>query len=288
MRLWRAPAKVNLTLHILGRRSDGWHELDSIVAFAGASDWLRFEPGPALGLTVDGPTAAAAGATDDNLILRAARALKERVPSLRLGSFHLTKNLPAAAGLGGGSSDAAAALRALAHANDLTDEDPRLWAAAEATGADVPVCLAPHARRMSGRGEILGPQLSLPPLYAVLANPRVAVATPAVFAELGLAKGASSGLSASPSLDDVSDPSAAVTALRQGRNDMQAAACALQPMISRVLETLSASPGARLVRMSGSGATCFAVFDARSAASLAAASLRRKHPDWWVTSTILR
>jgi 4-diphosphocytidyl-2-C-methyl-D-erythritol kinase len=287
-RLWRAPAKVNLTLHILGRRSDGWHELDSIVAFAGCSDWLRFEPGAELSLSIDGSTATAAGEIGDNLILRAARALAERTPGLRIGRFHLTKNLPVAAGLGGGSSDAAAALRALAQENGLSDEDPRLRAAAESTGADVPVCLTPRARRMGGRGEILGPLLGLPPLFAVLANPRVAVATPAVFVELGFGKGASSGLSASPSLNDVSDRSAAIAVLRRGRNDMQAAACALQPAVSRVLEALSALPGASLVRMSGSGATCFALFERRSAAAQAAASLASKRPDWWVTSTVLR
>jgi 4-diphosphocytidyl-2-C-methyl-D-erythritol kinase len=287
-RLWRAPAKVNLTLHILGRRSDGWHELDSVVAFAGCSDWLRFEPGAELGLSVDGPTAAAAGEAGDNLILRAARALAERAPGLKVGKFHLRKNLPVAAGLGGGSSDAAAALRALADANDLVDEDPRLWAAAEATGADVPVCLVPRARTMKGRGEILGPLLPLPPLFAVLANPRVAVSTPAVFAHLGLQKGEASGLSASPRLEEAPGRSAAMDALRRGRNDMQAAACALQPAVLGVLEALSALPGVSLARMSGSGATCFAIFDSRSAAARAARMLARDQPAWWVAATVLR
>ena len=122
LRLWPAPAKVNLTLHVLGRRADGWHELDSLVAFAGCCDWLTFEPDEALALAVEGPTAAATGAADDNLVLRAAQALAERIPRLRLGRFHLRKNLPVAAGLGGGSSDAAAALRALAAANGLAEK----------------------------------------------------------------------------------------------------------------------------------------------------------------------
>ena len=184
LRLWRAPAKVNLTLHVLGRRTDGWHELDSVVAFAGCCDRLAFEPADSLSLTIDGPTALAAGPADDNLVLRAARALAERVPRLRLGRFHLLKTLPVAAGLGGGSSDAAAALRALAAANGIAPDDERLYAAAAAVGSDAPVCLAPRARRMTGRGERRGPALELPPLAAVLANPGVAVATPAVFTAL--------------------------------------------------------------------------------------------------------
>src|ERR1700683_4314488 len=135
-RVWRARAKVNLTLHILGRREDGWHELDSIVAFAGCSDWLFFEPGDALGLTVEGPMAQASGEVRDNLCLRAARHLQDRLPGLRLGRFHLRKNLPVAAGLGGGSADAAAALRALAQENHLDPHDPRLRAAADANRGD--------------------------------------------------------------------------------------------------------------------------------------------------------
>jgi 4-diphosphocytidyl-2-C-methyl-D-erythritol kinase len=287
-RLWRAPAKVNLTLHVLGRRPDGWHELDSLVAFAGCCDWLSFEPGEPLSLSVDGPTAQAAGESGDNLILRAARALQDRAPEIRLGRFHLRKNLPVAAGLGGGSSDAAAALRALAHENHLAPDDPRLRAAAEATGADVPVCLVPRARRMSGLGEKLGPLLSLPPLFAVLVNPRVAVATPAVFARLGLARGAPSGLGASPSPPTGADRATTIAILRDGRNDMQPAACALAPEVAHVLNALSASEGAALVRMSGSGATCFALFDDRPATARAAREIARAHPGWWVRPTILR
>jgi 4-diphosphocytidyl-2-C-methyl-D-erythritol kinase len=287
-RVWRARAKVNLTLHILGRREDGWHELDSIVAFAGCSDWLFFEPGEALGLTVEGPMAQASGEIGDNLVLRAARHLQDRVPGLRLGRFHLRKNLPVAAGLGGGSADAAAALRALAQENALALDDPRLWAAARATGADVPACLDSRARQMSGLGEKLGPWLRLAPLYAVLANPRLALATPAVFARLGFAKGAPSGLSPSPSPAIGAPRSAATIALQEGRNDMQAGAGALAPEISDVLNALSALEGASLARMSGSGATCFALFDERAAAVRAANGLARERPGWWVRATVLR
>jgi 4-diphosphocytidyl-2-C-methyl-D-erythritol kinase len=284
MTLWRAPAKVNLTLHILGRRPDGYHELDSLVAFAGVGDRLGFAPDLPLGLDVLGPTATAAGPEDDNLVLRAARGLAERIPGLRLGRFTLVKLLPVAAGLGGGSSDAAAALRALAELNQLAPDDPRLVEAAKATGADVPVCLDPRARRMGGIGERLGPALELPPLPAVLVNPRAPSPTPAVFAGMGLAKGASSGLApfAEPLDGDV------VAALEKGRNDMQASAERLTPAIALTLETLRAAGGARLVRMSGSGATCFALYPNRHAAAAAARRLRALRPDWWVRATFLR
>jgi 4-diphosphocytidyl-2-C-methyl-D-erythritol kinase len=287
-RLWRAPAKVNLTLHVLGRRTDGWHELDSVVAFAGCCDGLAFEPAETLSLTIDGPTASAAGPTDDNLVLRAARALAERVPRLRLGRFHLLKALPVAAGLGGGSSDAAAALRALAAANGLAPDDDRLFAAAAAVGADVPVCLDPRARHMAGRGERLGPALRLPPLPAVLANPGAAVATPAVFAALGLEPGASLDAPPAPRLEAGSDAARALEALKAGRNDLQASATRLAPAIGDTLDALARLDGARLVRMSGSGATCFALFDDRHAAARAARALARAHPGWWVRATYLR
>ena len=287
-RRWRAPAKVNLTLHILGRRDDGFHELDSVVAFAGCGDWLSFEPGAPLGLEVDGPAAAAAGPVGDNLILRAARALQERAPGVRLGRFRLRKTLPVAAGLGGGSSDAAAALRALADENGLALDDPRLIAAARATGSDVPVCLDPRARMMRGLGETLGPPLRLPPLFAVLVNPGAAVATPAVFARLGLARGAPSGLGPSPTPPIGADRSTVIGVLKEGRNDMQAGAGALAPSIPEVLAALSGVAGALLARMSGSGATCFALFADCRAAARAAHALKRDRPGWWVKPTLLR
>ncbi|MGO8799632.1 MAG: 4-(cytidine 5'-diphospho)-2-C-methyl-D-erythritol kinase [Roseiarcus sp.] len=287
-RVWRAPAKVNLTLNILGRRDDGWHDLESVVAFAGCCDWLRFEPAATLSLSVEGPMAAAAGEPADNLVLRAARELLHRVSELRPGRFHLHKNLPVAAGLGGGSSDAAAALRALAHENALTPDDPRLWAAARAAGADVPVCLVPQARAMTGLGEVLGPSLRLPPLFAVLANPGVAVATPAVFAQLRLARGAPSSFARSPAPGVGADRATTLRILSEGRNDLEACARALAPEISDVLAALSALEGAALARMSGSGATCFALFEDRAAAARAARTVGRDHPRWWVKATLLR
>jgi 4-diphosphocytidyl-2-C-methyl-D-erythritol kinase len=284
VRVFRAPAKVNLTLHILGRREDGYHELDSLVAFAGVGDRLGFVPDAPLGLDVAGPTAGAAGPDADNLVLKGARALAARVAGLRLGRFVLWKQLPVAAGLGGGSSDAAAALRALAAHNGLALDDPRLAEAVQATGADVPVCLDPRARRMGGIGEILSTPLGLAPLPALLVNPRAASPTPAVFSGMGFAKGQSSGLAtfAEPLDDD------AVAALARGRNDMQASAERLTPAITETLALLGEAGGARLVRMSGSGATCFALYADRHAAARAAGWLKVRRPDWWVRATYLR
>jgi 4-diphosphocytidyl-2-C-methyl-D-erythritol kinase len=284
VRVFRAPAKVNLTLHILGRREDGYHELDSIVAFAGLCDRLSFAPGPALSLEVAGPTAEAAGPDDDNLVLRAARALAARVPGLKLGRFYLWKQLPVAAGLGGGSSDAAAALRALAFENRLPLGDPRIAEAAKATGADVPVCLLSQARRMEGIGEILSPPLGLAPLPALLVNPRCASPTPAVFSGMGLARGQSSGWGR---FDEPLDGDA-VAALAKGRNDMQASAERITPAIVETLAVLREAGEARLIRMSGSGATCFALYADRHAAARACARVKRMRPDWWVRGTYLR
>src|SRR5208283_2698613 len=177
MRWHRAPAKLNLTLRVTGRRLDGFHDLESVVAFADVCDWLGFAPGPGFELSVEGPGAAEIGPSAENLVVRAARALAARFPGLVMGRFRLVKRLPAAAGLGGGSSDAAACLRALALANGLPLEDERVQAAAAATGSDVPVCLSPRARMMRGIGDELGPELSLPRLFALLVNPGVPAPT---------------------------------------------------------------------------------------------------------------
>src|SRR5262249_17358318 len=184
-----APAKVNLTLRVLGKRADGYHDLESLVVFAHAADRLTLTPDTALGLAVDGPTAGAAGEIADNLVLRAARALAERCDGLRLGAFTLPKRLPAAAGIGGGSADAAATLRLLARLNGLGADDPRLRESARLTGADVPVCLDPRPRLMRGIGEILSDPLDLPALPAVLVNPGVLGPAQDLFAPLALQPG---------------------------------------------------------------------------------------------------
>jgi len=284
-RLFRAPAKVNLTLHVLGRRDDGLHELDSAVAFAGVGDALEFFPDEPLSLSVEGPTADEAGAGADNLVLKAARKLGELAPGLRFGRFRLVKRLPVAAGLGGGSSDAAAALRALASLNGIGLDDARLFEAAGASGADVPVCIDPRARIMRGVGERVGPALGLAPLPAVLVNPRVAVPTPKVFAALGLARGELAPYGAPVEIRPGPD---LLASLRAARNDLQPAAIAVEPVVGEVLARLSELEGVELARMSGSGATCFAIFSSRFAAARGARALHQARPGWWVRATYLR
>jgi 4-diphosphocytidyl-2-C-methyl-D-erythritol kinase len=278
----KAPAKVNLTLRVLGRRTDGYHELESLVAFAGVGDALTFAPGDALTLTVSGPTAPAAGDSADNLVLKAARALAERIAGLTLGRFALSKRLPVAAGLGGGSADAAAALRLLAQANGMALDDPRLMQAAQATGADVPVCLDPRPRLMRGVGDVLSAPLDLPRLFAVLINPGVAVSTREVFAALNLPRAAPPAPAGPPPAQ-----SALVAEIASGRNDLEQPAIELEPVIADVLSVINRLPGCRLARMSGSGATCFGLFETNAAATAAARTVRVGYPQWWVRATVL-
>jgi 4-diphosphocytidyl-2-C-methyl-D-erythritol kinase len=284
----KAPAKINLTLHIEGRRPDGYHNLQSLVAFAGTGDFLTFAPGDVFDLTLEGPTAIEAGDGGDNLVARADRALRAEKRGLRTGAFHLVKRLPVAAGIGGGSADAAAALRLLAAANGLALDDPALSAAARTTGADVPVCVVPRARMMTGAGEKLGHAIRLPPLFAVLVNPRVPVETRAVFQKLGLKPGESFGYGPHPAINSNMDFESLLRALKKGRNDMEDAACVLTPIVGHVLAVLSGARGCRLARMSGSGATCFALFETCRQAGAAARAIAQGHPEWWVKATLLR
>ena len=284
----RAPAKINLTLHIEGRRPDGYHELQSLVAFAGAGDFLTFQPAEQFDLTLEGPTASAAGDGGDNLVARAERALRAEKPQLRSGAFHLVKRLPVAAGIGGGSSDAAAALRLLAQHDCIAENDPALFEAARKTGADIPVCLDARAKMMRGVGERLGAPLRLPPLFAVLVNPRQAVETRAVFAKLGLKPGEALGYGPHPAIAGAMDFESLLRALKKGRNNMEDAACVLAPVIGHVLAVLSGARGCRLARMSGSGATCFALFETCRQAGAAARVISKAHPEWWVKATLLR
>jgi 4-diphosphocytidyl-2-C-methyl-D-erythritol kinase len=281
-----APAKVNLTLHVLGRRPDGYHEIESLVAFADVGDRLTFHPGERLELDVRGPTAAASGANSDNLVLKAARALAERVGGLRTGRFTLDKQLPVAAGLGGGSSDAAAALRLLAKHNDLSLDDETVRAAARATGADVPVCLDAKARMMRGIGEILSDQIALPRLSAVLVNPGVAVPTRDVFAALA-APALSTLMKSDDRMTIGPDVAGLLSALAERRNDLERPASRLQPIIADVLAALRACRGCRLARMSGSGATCFGLFGSAGAAEEAGREMQTAQPGWWVRATAL-
>jgi 4-diphosphocytidyl-2-C-methyl-D-erythritol kinase len=289
-RVEAAPAKVNLTLRVIGRRPDGYHEIESLVAFASIGDALAFAPGARLALTLRGPTAADAGEPGDNLVLKAVQALAKQVSGLKLGSFVLSKRLPVAAGLGGGSADAAAALRLIARHNRLAPDDPCLMAAARATGADVPVCLDPRPRLMRGAGEVLSPPLRLARLPALLVNPGVSVPTRDVFAALNappLAKDASSAaapvLPAALALEGHEKArDALLDFLSREANDLEAVAVSLHPIIADALAALRALPGCRLARMSGSGATCYALFDSSRAATAAGRALRAAYPKWWI------
>ncbi|APO55513.1 4-(cytidine 5'-diphospho)-2-C-methyl-D-erythritol kinase [Bradyrhizobium diazoefficiens] len=279
-------AKVNLSLRVVGRRADGYHDLESVVAFADCADRLTLEPGGELKLATTGPLAAACGETSDNLVFKAAKLLAEAVPNLKLGAFALDKVLPVAAGIGGGSADAAAALRLLARLNNLSLDDPRLQKVALATGADVPVCLYSRACDMTGVGEQLLP-LALPSMPCVMVNPRVPVATKDVFQALGLRNGellvgATSVLGAPAWPEEGASIADWVEVLETVANDLEAPAMRIEPVIGEVLEALRDSAGVKLARMSGSGATCFAIYGAPAEAHAAAEKIRRDHPGWWV------
>jgi 4-diphosphocytidyl-2-C-methyl-D-erythritol kinase len=281
-----ARAKVNLTLRVVGRRVDGYHDLESVVAFADCADRLTLFPGGTLQLKTSGPLADACGNVDDNLVLKAARLLAERIASLKSGTFMLHKVLPVAAGIGGGSADAAAALRLLARANGLAIDDARLIEVARLTGADVPVCVPSQACVMTGVGEKLV-ALNLPKLAGVLVNPRVAVATKDVFAALGLRNGellvgVTDVIQAIVWPEDGASAGDWIEAFSAGTNDLEEPAKRIQPVIGKVLAALGEAGGAKLVRMSGSGATCFAIFDDAAAAQAAAEKIRLAHPEWWV------
>ncbi len=272
-----APAKINLALHVTGRRADGYHLLDSLVAFADVGDHIRVERAGRLSLTVTGPHCAGLSAGEDNLVLRAARLM----PGAQ-ARITLDKVLPLASGIGGGSADAAATLRALARLYGLP------LPAAPAVldlGADVPVCLQGRACRMTGVGEGVAPLARpLPEVAVVLVNPGVALSTPAVFAALERRD--------NPPLPDelppLPDLPALAAFLRGTRNDLEPAAIRLAPVIAQVRAAVAAQPGCVLARMSGSGATCFGLFgDARQAAT-AAATLQAREPGWWVAATRLR
>jgi 4-diphosphocytidyl-2-C-methyl-D-erythritol kinase len=272
-----APAKINLYLHVLGRRADGYHRLDSLIAFADIGDEVTAAPADTLTLTASGPEAEAiAGLGDDNLVLRAARLLAARAGISAGASLRLDKRLPAAAGIGGGSSDAAATLRTLSRLWDHPLDEQNLTALALELGADVPACLAGRSVWVGGIGEALEPAGALPAAGIVLANPRRPLPTAAVFRHRP-------GLFTAPGRFAPMPPDAAGLAmvLEARRNDLTEAALALVPEIGAVLERLAALPGALIARMSGSGATCFALFADRAAALTAGQALATVEPGWW-------
>lgn len=285
----KAHAKVNLTLAVLGRRADGFHVLDSLVAFADIADELSLEPGSGLSLEVFGPRADEAGTVADNLVLKAAKALADRHDGLILGHFRLDKRLPAAAGIGGGSADAAAALRLIARANGLPWTDGSILAAAQATGSDVPVCLEGVSRWMRGAGEILSAPFSLPSLPAILVNPGVATPTADVFRALAHPVGsvASPDLSLAAAIEGERRQTILIDNLGRGRNDLEPPALALRPAIGEALAALRDQPACRLARMSGSGATVFGLFETAEAATAARQAIAERRPGWWVVDTII-
>jgi 4-diphosphocytidyl-2-C-methyl-D-erythritol kinase len=268
-----APAKINLTLHVTGQRADGYHLLDSLVMFADVGDRVRLVPADAMSLEVTGPMAAGVPADASNLVWKAA-ALHDLPVAITL-----EKHLPTAGGIGGGSSDAAATLFAMV---DLTG-NATMPEGATALGADVRVCLARQAARMRGIGDEVQPVQGVPELHVVLANPGVAMSTPEVFAALEskqnepMPKRIPRWRGAWSAIDWIS----------KQRNDLEAPALKLAPVIGDVLAALAALPGARMARMSGSGATCFALFEDRAEADAAADDLADAHPDWWVTAASL-
>jgi 4-diphosphocytidyl-2-C-methyl-D-erythritol kinase len=287
-----APAKINLTLRIAGRRADGYHELESLVAFAPFGDRLAFSPGEPLDLEVSGPMADGAGPVADNLVLRAARALAARIDGLTLGRFALHKELPSGAGLGGGSADAAAALRLIARVNGISLDDPRVHDAARATGADIPVCLDPRPRVMRGIGEILSAPATLPQLGIVIIHPGFALTTGPVFKALGLAPGQfhrNGGVpGAAPSHGTPPQQRDQLLAwLASERNDLEAPAIATAPAVADVLRIIAGLPGCRLARMSGSGSACFGLFDGGDTAQAAATQAAAAQPSWWVRAGTL-
>jgi 4-diphosphocytidyl-2-C-methyl-D-erythritol kinase len=272
-----APAKVNLSLRVVGRRADGYHDLESLVAFADLTDVLTLEAGGETSLSIGGPFAKDCSALDDNLVLKAAGAL-----GLPAGRFTLDKHIPVAAGLGGGSADAAAALRLVARANGLSPDDPRLLDAALACGADVPVCLQSKARIMRGLGEQLSQPLRLPKLHAVLVNPSAALPTADVFASFR-----GDEPSNHPADNVPFERSALLAWLSVRGNCLTRAAVSRVPAINDIFDAMNALPGCRLTRMTGSGATCFGLFDESSSAGDAAVQLSKSQENWWIRAVTL-
>ncbi len=276
-----APAKINLYLHVLGRRDDGYHLLDSLIAFAAARDTLTVRTADALSLTIEGRFAGALpDSGDGNLVLRAAAALIEGAGRARGAHITLTKDLPVASGIGGGSSDAAAALKLLNEFWRLGRSPAELARLGAALGADVPVCLHGATAYIGGIGEAVDAVPALPAVGVVLVNPAIAVSTSSVFAALA-------GSFSEPARVEYTpyDAASLAVALAARRNDLTAPAADLAPVINDVLSALGAQPGCLLSRLSGSGATCFGLFSDSVAARHAADGISAAHDDWWVVET---
>jgi 4-diphosphocytidyl-2-C-methyl-D-erythritol kinase len=274
-----APAKLNLYLHVTGRRADGYHLLDGLVAFADIADELTITPATALSFAVDGPFADGLGDGPSNLVVRAARSMAELFGRRADFAFALTKNLPVASGIGGGSADAAACIRGIAELWGMDPNQHEILRMAERLGSDLPVCVRGTATFIGGTGADLDQAPELPPAGLVLVNPRIPLPTPSVYR-------ARTGPFTPPMRFSVTPADAASLAalLETRRNDLTGAAIGLVPSIGTVLAVLTALPGCLLARMSGSGATCFALFADRETAAGAAMAIREQHQDWWVAA----
>jgi 4-diphosphocytidyl-2-C-methyl-D-erythritol kinase len=278
-----ARAKLNLTLEVLGRRADGYHEVRGLVAFTELGDSLELEPGRGLALAIEGPFAGTL--RGDNLITVAAEAARTIVPGVRLGGFRLFKALPVAAGLGGGSADAAAALRLLARANPGALSPSALAEIAARIGSDVTACLKGRPALMTGRGETVTPVQDMPPCAVLLVNPGTPLTTANVYGTLNAAPFCGEEPQAAP---DFSGSFARLIGYAAPRGtDLEAAALRLAPVTGEILAALQRLDGARLVRMAGSGPTCFTLFATQAEAKEAAAELRAPHPNWWIEATML-
>jgi 4-diphosphocytidyl-2-C-methyl-D-erythritol kinase len=275
-----ARAKINLYLHVVGRRPDGYHLLDSLIVFAETGDRIEVAPAAELSLTIDGPFAAKLSADPDNLVLRAARGLAELCGVSAGAAITLTKNLPVASGIGGGSADAAATLQALIALWRVSPDRTELDRLALGLGADVPVCLAGTPSLIGGIGEIVTPVGAMPAAHLLLVNPGVATPTPAVFkarkGEFLPAMGWQGGPKDARQLAD---------ALRGFRNDLTAPALAVTPVIAEVLESIDGTANCLLARLSGSGATCFGLYAEAADAEAARREITDRHPDWWAFAT---
>jgi 4-diphosphocytidyl-2-C-methyl-D-erythritol kinase len=277
-----APAKVNLTLAVGRARADGYHPLDSLVVFADWGDTLDVRAGEGLTLSLEGEAAAPLRDEPENLVLKAAYALRAAAQRPELGAaLTLHKSLPVASGLGGGSSDAAAALRALNRFWDLDFSVRDLAEIGTVVGADVPACVHQRPLRMTGIGEHITPLIAWPALHGVIAHGGVAVSTPSVFSAFDKLDRPALAAGRTPAAGDVG---AALEIVAAGRNDLEAPATRLEPQITQTLAALSALDGAALVRMSGSGASCFALFETGAAAQAGADALSRVRPDWTIAA----
>ncbi|WP_340150828.1 4-(cytidine 5'-diphospho)-2-C-methyl-D-erythritol kinase [uncultured Sneathiella sp.] len=277
-----ARAKINLYLHVTGKRPDGYHLLDSLVVFADYGDELTVESDSSLSLEISGPFSAGIRAMDDNLILKAARLLQEKAVVKKGAKIKLVKNLPVAAGIGGGSADASLALQLLNELWGTGYSDRQLAELGLSLGADVPVCLYGKPTIMAGVGELLSAGLKIPKIHIILVNCNILVSTADVFRRLEISDTPKVGLGIEGCTEvDI------ISALRTAGNDLQAPAFQIAPQIESVIDEIAGETECQLARMSGSGATVFGLFETSEGARKAVQNIQSRHPDWWVLATVI-